>query len=453
MSIQVIYPPNLTLLESPAGNDYIIGYSPSINKLVRISISALLSGRSVPLWESETAADPGYPTDFLVEWQLRFWKSLIDENGDIPEEGDSWTEVSGDDTVVSTTPDTLIKPITKPAHGFAVKNVLTLSGSSLVKVSDPGANKMVGIVSEVIDANSFKLVLGGYVSGLSGLVAGSTYYAQTDGTISTSETDMPVLLADTTTSGYLLKGPDAQKMNLGANPSLEELADASDEYAIGLLSRLGVVFRSEFVKWNETLKQLTIKGSQAIWRAYEDVTNGNMGIKVLESASEAFKIFDDIGNFMSVGVESGKRFFRVFTNLRLYNGVSYSESEFKSVECFASVTTELKSIEVPANCQLTVDITAINVQNVDKDTIFGHAQFHFKNDAGTVTDISDDKLRYEFQYSTIKGTDGYVINTDTRIDASITDQTVSINFVNTVAKHTITQCEIKYSITTLPEAP
>jgi len=316
-----------------------------------------------------------------------------------------------------------------------------------------GSNKYAGIL---VAKGGVKFLHTGGTIKASWIVANTEYYAQTDGSISTVVSDRKVILGVSNGVGLMIHENKSElnaKLNLGTNTSLENLDDASDVFAIAALSRLGVVFRSEFLKWNETLKQLTIIGSQAIWRAYDSVTNGNMGIKVLEEASEAFKIFDDIGNYISVGVESGKRFFRVFTNLRLYNGVSYSEAEFKSVECFASVTTEIKSITIPTNCQLTIEITGINVQNVDKNTIFGHAQFHFKNDGGTVTDLSQDKLRYEFQYSTIKGTDGYVINTDTRIDASITDQTVSINFVNTVAKHTITQCEIKYSITTLPEAP
>jgi hypothetical protein len=96
-------------------------------------------------------------------------------------------------------------PITQAAHGFVVGNVLTLSGVGvLVKVSDPTTEKRIGVVSLVVDANNYQLTLSGYITGLSGLVAGSIYYAQADGTMSVVETDMPVLQADTTTSGYIL---------------------------------------------------------------------------------------------------------------------------------------------------------------------------------------------------------------------------------------------------------
>jgi hypothetical protein len=96
-------------------------------------------------------------------------------------------------------------PITQASHGFVVGNVLTLSGAGvLVKVSDPSTEKRIGIVTTVTDANNYHLTLSGYVETLTGLVAGSIYYAQADGTMSTVETDMPVLQADSTTSGYIL---------------------------------------------------------------------------------------------------------------------------------------------------------------------------------------------------------------------------------------------------------
>jgi hypothetical protein len=93
MSFQVIYPPQLQVLSEPQGNDFIIGYSPAINKMVRVSISALFSGKSVPLWDPET----NYPIDFIVEYGLRFWKSKQNDNlNHIPGENAWWTEASGE---------------------------------------------------------------------------------------------------------------------------------------------------------------------------------------------------------------------------------------------------------------------------------------------------------------------------------------------------------------------
>lgn len=94
MNINVIYPPQLPSLSTLKGNDQVIGYSPEINKTVRFSVATLRAGFGVPIWDPEEAEDPGYPADFIVEWQLKFWKSLVDENHDIPTEGASWQEVS-----------------------------------------------------------------------------------------------------------------------------------------------------------------------------------------------------------------------------------------------------------------------------------------------------------------------------------------------------------------------
>lgn len=91
MSFNVIYVPALPLLSELMGNDYVVGYSPALGKNVRISINTLRQGVGVPLWDPGTV----YNEDFIVEWQLKFWKSLVDDNENIfPTEGASWTEVS-----------------------------------------------------------------------------------------------------------------------------------------------------------------------------------------------------------------------------------------------------------------------------------------------------------------------------------------------------------------------
>ncbi|MGQ2982123.1 hypothetical protein [Flavobacterium sp.] len=239
----------------------------------------------------------------------------------------------------------------------------------------------------------------------------------------------------------------ALKLNKGANTEYENLADTSEIHGFALFNRLGAIFRSNFLVWNESLKKLTIKGSQAIWEAYMEVTDGNMGIKALIGAVESFKLFDNIGNFFSTGTEGGKRLFRIFTATRLMNGSSFNETEYKAIECLGLVTTLLKSVTLPDNSILTVDVFNIAVMNVDKNYVTGKAQFSFKNNGGVVSNISINALRYDDQNSVI--TNGMTLS---RIDASITDKTASINFVNTVDKLTNVHCEIKYTITLMPEA-
>lgn len=170
-------------------------------KDMKVKLGTLLTGKIVAIWDPEEE----YNTGDNVDYNLKIWKSLIDANvGNIPTEGVNWTEVSASE-VIGVLPDSLQRVVSKTSHGFAVKDVITLNGSGVhVKVSNPTGNKFVGLVTEVIDANSFRIHTAGYVTALSGLTAGAIHYGQADGTLSTTVTDMPVLFADSTTSGYIL---------------------------------------------------------------------------------------------------------------------------------------------------------------------------------------------------------------------------------------------------------
>jgi hypothetical protein len=243
----------------------------------------------------------------------------------------------------------------------------------------------------------------------------------------------------------------AAKMNLGANTSLENLDLSTDEYGLLLLSRLGATFRSEFIEWNETLKQLRVKGSQAIWSADDEVTNGNMGIQTLEEVNEAFKLFDNTGNFISVGTSDSERVLRHFTPVRLFNGTSFIETETKNELCAGSTTTVLKTIAIPSNTILTISAENIAIQNTAKNAIFGFAQWTFKNDGGTVTNLSVDDLRYGRQYSTIKGTPGYVTSSDTRLDCAIDGTNINFNMVIVTSAGCQVIAQVKYSISILPD--
>lgn len=110
-------------------------------------------------------------------------------------------------TSTMTITEKIVHERTKSSHGFAVGNWLTIDGSGVFqKGSDPSTQKFIGIVSSVT-TNTFTFVKpGGTANTLSGLSAGQTYFAQTDGTISTTATDMPVGIATSTTTLELLLG-------------------------------------------------------------------------------------------------------------------------------------------------------------------------------------------------------------------------------------------------------
>jgi hypothetical protein len=106
------------------------------------------------------------------------------------------------------------KDIHQHSHGFVVGDVLYLNGTTYTKAiaNAVATAEVVGMVSAVAAGdNDFTLSGGGYISGLTGLTAGTIYFLSpsTVGTITATEpttigqVSKPVLITDTTTSGYL----------------------------------------------------------------------------------------------------------------------------------------------------------------------------------------------------------------------------------------------------------
>lgn len=105
-----------------------------------------------------------------------------------------------------------LRQITQSSHGFSVGSIIKFNGTVYATAqADTAANaEVVGIVSTVGSANSFILTTHGYVTGLSGLTAGNTYFLSpsSPGALTATEPSTvgqiskPVLIADSTTSGY-----------------------------------------------------------------------------------------------------------------------------------------------------------------------------------------------------------------------------------------------------------
>jgi len=108
---------------------------------------------------------------------------------------------------------TVTYDVNQATHGFSVGDVLRLNGTSYTEAqANTSANaEVVGIVSVVDDVNNFTLQVGGRITGLSGLTAGDGYFLRSDlaGAITSTEPTTignivkPVLIADTTTSGFI----------------------------------------------------------------------------------------------------------------------------------------------------------------------------------------------------------------------------------------------------------
>jgi hypothetical protein len=119
--------------------------------------------------------------------------------------------------------------LVKSSHNFVVGNALRFNGSTIQLATsvDAATSTIFGIVSTVVDANTFKVITQGRVTSIAGignLVVGQTYYLRnalseiagqagkyvnltTDdsGTWSTAGTNhVPVLIADSVSSGFVL---------------------------------------------------------------------------------------------------------------------------------------------------------------------------------------------------------------------------------------------------------
>jgi hypothetical protein len=121
----------------------------------------------------------------------------------------AWTEISGGG---ATSLAAITRSISQATHGFVVGDVLRLSSGTYIKAqanSAAGA-QAVGIVSEVPNNNNFSLTLSGYVTGLSGLTAGTVYYLSDSvaGALTATEPvtvgyiSKQLFIATSTTAGY-----------------------------------------------------------------------------------------------------------------------------------------------------------------------------------------------------------------------------------------------------------
>lgn len=137
---------------------------------------------------------------------------VIIGNGTTWEAGDSPGGGLSEAAVQALIDSTVARSVTQTAHDFAIGDVVRMDAADYVKAqADSGENaEVVGMVSLVPDANTFSLTTFGYVSGLSGLTAGATYFLDpvTEGKITSTEptTDgqisKPVFIAVSTETGY-----------------------------------------------------------------------------------------------------------------------------------------------------------------------------------------------------------------------------------------------------------
>jgi len=121
-------------------------------------------------------------------------------------------DIAGVWSQMTATTTLLTKSVPQVAHGFVVGDLLKFSGGVYAKAqADSAANaRLVGIVTEVVDSDTFTLTLMGFFTGFSGLVAGSQYFLSPSsaGGYTTTEPSTPgqvikpVFIAVSTTTGF-----------------------------------------------------------------------------------------------------------------------------------------------------------------------------------------------------------------------------------------------------------
>jgi hypothetical protein len=178
-----------------------------------------------------------FPADFLARVQ------------DLETLANSRSDETAFDTAV-------VVPVHQTNHGFVVGNVVRLASPftyTLAQADSAVDAAAVGVVSAVNDCDNFELTQIGWMDGLDGLTVAVPYYlsATVAGKFTTTEptavgqVSKPVLVADTSTSGYVLGGAtttaNVVAAPVGSVPAVViPVAQTAHGFAVGDVVRLQV---------------------------------------------------------------------------------------------------------------------------------------------------------------------------------------------------------------------
>lgn len=179
------------------------------------------------------------------------FKSLVG-GGDVSivDNGDTITISSDGGTLPLPTNENVTKRIIKSAHGFSKGNVLGWSGGTYNRaIADGNYNgEIVGIVSNVINSNTFDLTQSGFISGMTGLGLSNniTYYVSDTvfGGLRTSPPTTigyfvrPIFTTNSSSSGWVLpyQGYDVESSTGGTGGNQTYSGDSPSNVTVGALS-------------------------------------------------------------------------------------------------------------------------------------------------------------------------------------------------------------------------
>ena len=179
------------------------------------------------------------------------------------------------------TNETVKKELTKTSHGFAVGDVIGVSGNTYNKAIADGnyGGEILGIVNRVINTNTFEVTQSGYITGLTSLTQGATYFLSptTSGLITATEPttngqiSKAVLVADSTTTGWVLPYP-GYLVSTGQTGALTGITNLGDGICVYDSTSANVArFRSILGSGDTTV---TLSGSTII--VYTDAPDGSL---------------------------------------------------------------------------------------------------------------------------------------------------------------------------------
>lgn len=127
--------------------------------------------------------------------------------------GSGLSFAAGTLSATATAPTAISQPIAQTSHGFSVGELVYCTSTTSCtrsKSDTPATAEVSGLVTTVSSANAFIITLSGYVTGLTGLTADSTYFVSDSvaGAMTLTEpttvgfVSRPVFRSDSTTSGY-----------------------------------------------------------------------------------------------------------------------------------------------------------------------------------------------------------------------------------------------------------
>ena len=248
-------------------------------------------------FEQGTVLETGNTNDFALNGEGFFAVDTpngakLTRSGNFYIDSNNWTTKfsSNNSNVINSNEKTEIT-VTQNSHGFSFGNLVRFSSNWQKARANVLTNYSLGVVSEVVDSNTFKICLSGYLSGFTGLTSNTLYYLSE--TIAGDYTDVksdilkqPMFFSISTTEAIILQW----------SPSFIDLLQ-NNEYVVSNNGVLSFTNKSGFYKLiekNNVLNEIDIKYS----------TGDSYVTLIVKNMSSLFSDTKDITSKINIYIES-----------------------------------------------------------------------------------------------------------------------------------------------------